>query len=137
MKNLFALIALALTLSGSAFAHETPAARNCRVNGGQPWTLDVGQVKDLQLCLLGSAQISAQSLFAAMTMGQSSQAVHAYAVSPTACAVVGGIVTSRADTHGASFQICEFSDNSAIGNATLEAGKGAAQNRALSQLLGL
>jgi len=136
MKKILTLGLLTLLFGAEAMARETPAARNCRINGGQPWTLDVGQVNDLQLCLLGSAQISAQALFAVMTMGQTSEAVDAYAASPIACANADGFIREREDSQGNSFSMCEFADGSALGEATLQAGKNAPQNALLSRLLG-
>lgn len=137
MKKMLLVTLLALTFAADAMAHETPAARNCRVNGGQPWALDVGLVDDLQLCVLGQAKISAQALFEAMTMGQTSEAVNAYASSPIQCGEVRGTLRVRTDTEGRGHLICGFSDGSAIGQATLLAGKSAPQNAALTRLLGL
>ncbi len=136
MKKYILLALSFISFSTLALAHETPAARLCRSVGGLAWTLDVGQVNDLQFCIIGASQIAAESLRRAVEDRQWDTAVIAFSSGPMSCAQAEGEEHIRKDSNGSEFHVCEFGDGSAIGVDTLESGKNSPKNTTLSAILG-
>ncbi len=124
-------------------ARQGPAARNCRISGGQLWVLNTGAVDELEVCIFGAAMISSDSLYNFTVLGTNNNAVHEYlknrsnygGVPESFCNKVGGYVSAMTDASSNLYSICRFSDGSAVEVNTLAAGYNTARNSDLTNVI--
>ena len=137
---LTSLMTLSLSLSFNAFA-EAPFARTCRIEGGQPWTVDLHTKNDLMLCVFNGAAVGAaefavykwgkgQGESLKVFLGQNSQ-LNANSV----CADLNADQRISKDSEGNSWSLCVFADGSVVESNTLAGGVSSPQNEALVQAL--
>ena len=121
----------------SSFAREPYFARQCRLSGGQFWTVDIPEDK-IGLCLLGEAVILSDTLDLHQE-GQMQKAVNAYLLNQNKnnCQSYGAQSVIGIDSEAQRFELCRFNDGSAIGLETLMAGSAAIENNQLNQALKL
>ncbi len=124
----------------NAEAGQSPAARNCRIAGGQTWLLNVGSSDDLELCIFGKAMISSETLYNYSVLGTGGRAIQVYLQNKNGskldaesyCQKNAGKILFLPDSEDCMYSICKFSDNSSMDAYTIVRGVNAAENLELS-----
>lgn len=141
MKGL--LLAGLISFLGSSVyaANNNPWMRVCRIEQGQFQLVQV-ESTEYALCFFGSRAVGAETLFSFKANISEPQAVAAYKQRQLSyarggvCGAFGADLLEGVDpTTGQSLNICRFSDNSLIEEATLWLGPGTTGSQALDRAL--
>lgn len=122
-------------------ANNNPWMRVCRIEQGQFQLIQIGSVEHA-LCVFGSRAVGAETLFKFKTNMSQPQAILAYKnrqlsyVRGGVCGAFGADVIEGVDSiTGNTLNICRFSDDSLIEEATLWLGPGTEDSQALDKAL--
>lgn len=134
MKTAFLAMTAILVLSFNASA-ETPYARQCRISGGQQWTVSIDSPFDTTLCLFDTAAIGAAE-FAQYKWGQGEQmSLKSFLAQQTpknpttsTCDSVGASYKTATDSNNTTWELCKFMDGSVIEVGTLAGGVNSPEN---------
>ena len=140
LLTLAAMMILGLCTASSAQA-ETPYARECRLSGGQQWSLNMETQFDTTLCLFGSAAVGIAEL-AQYKWGQGlALSLKAFLKQTSSrnpvglCDIVGAAYRPAKDTDGSVWELCQFPDGSIVELNTLAGGVNDPYNAALVEAL--
>jgi putative hemolysin len=135
-------LALIFGCAAALAAHESPARRTCRTQGGISWDVKTDD-DQITLCRFGGLGVDADTFYQKVAGFGSKQAVVAFlsqnetdSLDPeSACESAGGAFSSVTDLEGAAVLLCTFPDQSKIEAVALSAGPNSGAGAALADAL--
>lgn len=131
----------AMMVLGFAASAETPYARECRLAGGQQWSVSVDTKFDTTLCMFGNAAIGIEELAQYKWGNGQALSIKTFLKAPHRtsnnglCDIVGAAYITGEDTDHQTWELCRFPDNSVIELNTLADGVSAHDNAGLLRAL--